>query len=186
MAPSALAAYDRLPSLRMLYHWRNAAEKGETQAKPAAKRGRPAKFTNEELDLVAGYALFCDEHHQVCGIHEVQDFVQTAFSKRITPASVSVLLHKMGFATKSAKKAKGKATAAPSEGYHAIEPRSADMARCRETYKQWAASSTRNPSDLLPQSAAPQQLESALDGDKWVHYGTSRKRRVGEKRKSVE
>jgi hypothetical protein len=68
---------------------------------------------------------------------------------------------------------------AAAEGYRATERRSADMARYREAFQEWASRSTRDPSDMLPRSAPPQQLESTLDGEKWVRYGTSRKRRVG-------
>jgi hypothetical protein len=35
----------------------------------------------------------------VCGIHEVQDFMQIAFDKKIAPSSVSEILHEMGFSS---------------------------------------------------------------------------------------
>jgi hypothetical protein len=46
-------------------------------------------------------ATFCiaTRGTQVCGIHEVQDFMQIAFDKKIAPSSVSEILHEMGFSS---------------------------------------------------------------------------------------
>lgn len=71
---------------------------------------------------------------------------------------------------------------ADSEGYRATNGRSADMARYNKAFIEWASRSTRNPCDMLPRSAPPKQLESALDGEAWRRYGTSRRRRVGRKK----
>jgi len=71
---------------------------------------------------------------------------------------------------------------AESEGYRATRARSADMARYNKAFIAWASRSTRDPRDMLPRSAAPEQLESSLDGEQWVNYGTSQRRRVGRKK----
>src|SRR4029079_5031537 len=96
---SVLAGYDGAPNERTLYYWRNSAANNRTLAAPAAKRGRPPKFTHVERDVLGGYVLYCDEKHQVCGIHEVQDFMGIAFKKTITASCVSETLHKMGFSS---------------------------------------------------------------------------------------
>lgn len=99
IAPSMLSRYEGAPSERTLYSWRNSTLNDRTLVVPAAKRGRPPKFTQDERDVLGGYILFCDEQHQVCGIHEVQDFMEIAFNKKIAPSSVSDMLHEMGFSS---------------------------------------------------------------------------------------
>lgn len=70
---------------------------------------------------------------------------------------------------------------AESEGYRATRGRSADMARYKTAFIEWASRSTRDQRDVLPRSAPPEQLESTLDGAQWARYGTSQRRRVGQK-----
>lgn len=96
---SVLADYEGAPSRATLYFWRDSAANDLAPSAPAAKRGRPSKFTQDELDVLGGYVLYCDEKHQVCGIHEVQDFMGIAFKKTITASCVSETLHKMGFSS---------------------------------------------------------------------------------------
>jgi len=97
--PAVLAQYEGAPSRATLYSWRNSAANDSAATAPAAKRGRPSKFTQDELDVLGGYVLYYDEKHQVCGINEVQDFIKLAFAREILSSSVSVTLHQMGFSS---------------------------------------------------------------------------------------
>lgn len=74
---------------------------------------------------------------------------------------------------------------AESEGYRPTKGRSDEMARYKTAFIKWASRSTRDPGDTLPRSAPPEQLESALDGEKWVKYGTSRRGALARETKST-
>lgn len=99
ISATTLANYQGLPNARTLRRWKHDVLSPPTAIHPAKKRGRPSVLTSRELDILGGFVLFCAEHHQTCGISEIQAFVEDVFDVKVAPTYVSRHMKELGFTT---------------------------------------------------------------------------------------
>ncbi len=98
-----LAKYDGAPVERTLYRWLHDEKFLSELPDPPPRRGTEPALTDELLDVVGGYVLFCAEQHQICGWHKVADFIADVFRVYIQQPWVSKHLSELGFSSSLTK-----------------------------------------------------------------------------------
>jgi hypothetical protein len=94
-----LAKYTASPAATTLYRWLEEENLPKLSSPGSLSAGRPPLLTQDQLDIIGGFVLFCDYSHQCCSIKEVEDFVNTAFGINLSPAFISQHLHLLGFSS---------------------------------------------------------------------------------------
>lgn len=99
MSPAQLAKYEGFPAERTLRLWKHEFENPIPLIEEPSNLGRPPLLTDDELDVVGGFILFCAQAHQCCSVLEIENFIDIAFNRKVDESYISKHVHKLGFSS---------------------------------------------------------------------------------------
>jgi hypothetical protein len=89
LTPNKLARLPGFPRASTLRQWHTEAQNPPAPARVLVPLGRPPLLADEEVMIMAGFVVFCAEHHQTCGGKEIVAFVEHAFGVTVQKSWVS-------------------------------------------------------------------------------------------------
>lgn len=107
LSVSKLSKTKGAPAKTTIYRWMEEAEKESTGVESSAPKGRPPKLSEEELFVVGGYVLDCNEHHVPVEADKIKLFVAENFHEDVSSSWVSRTMETLHLSSHhSAKKEK--------------------------------------------------------------------------------
>lgn len=95
---------DHPPSRATIYRWKKEALTEEEHMARLQQRGRPPKLTNEQNQLLCGFACSLRQSHETVSLQCLQDFCSTHFAVTLSSSALSKRMVKWGFSSQRAMK----------------------------------------------------------------------------------
>jgi hypothetical protein len=97
MSTEQLSKYEGFPSDRTLQRWKHDFFNPPMASSVPFVHGRPRLLTDQQLDIIGGFILFCTSAHQGCSLRDIHEFVDIAFNQQLANSTLVGHVHALGF-----------------------------------------------------------------------------------------
>lgn len=95
---------DHPPSTATIYRWKKEALTEDEHVARLKRRGRCPKLTDEQNQLLCGFACFLRQSHETVSLQRLRDFCSTHLAVTLSSSAISKRMKEWGFSSQRAMK----------------------------------------------------------------------------------
>jgi transposase len=104
------AGADHPPSRAAIYRWKSEALTEAQHNARLQRRGRSSKLTDEQKQLMCGFACYLRHSQETVSLQRLRDFSSAHLGETLANSTISDLMHSWGFSSQRAMKRESRLT----------------------------------------------------------------------------